>query len=278
MDRAIEKLVVPEKVLRLHMEGIDELGGDVRLGSFIDKLSCLKAALAETESLMASGAHTKVDFVVSELSHSSPAMIGLRGIDHADSAVNAGSIMDELARFIISVRANTEAVTSDKAKLIGHLRKLASGVGERFSRIWIDGPGLKVIKFDEAAAKAFEQALPDTRREIGSFKGTVKRYSGINNQLYFKIVPPVGGMEIKCTFTSKLLSQAAAAVENTATVEGELKYYGDDFWPYEIKVTTIEIHPKDSDLPTLAGLAGSEPEIGGEQDAEDYVRELRSGW
>lgn len=35
------------RVVRLHMEGPPALGGDVRLGAFIDKLAALKAAHAD---------------------------------------------------------------------------------------------------------------------------------------------------------------------------------------------------------------------------------------
>ncbi|MCM1998986.1 hypothetical protein [Pseudomonas aeruginosa] len=278
MDRNSLDQAAPGKVLRLHMEGIDDLSGDVRLGSFIEKLACLKAALSETEHLLAHGKRSKLDFVVSELSHNSPAMIGLRGVSEVDSAINAESVIDELTRFIDGVRSGTEIVTSEKAKLIAHLKKLASGIGERFTRIWLDGIGIKTIHLDANTAQAFEDAMPNTRRETGSLKGIVKQYSAINNRYYFKIVPPIGGIEIKCIFTQELLEKAAAAVEHNATVEGELKYYNDDFWPFEIKVKDIKIHPKDCDLPSLAEMKRSAPDATGDQSAEDYVRELRSGW
>ncbi|MFW5247522.1 hypothetical protein ACOAOJ_33570, partial [Pseudomonas aeruginosa] len=106
-----------------------------------------------------------------------------------DSAINAESVIDELTRFIDGVRSGTEIVTSEKAKLIAHLKKLASGIGERFTRIWLDGIGIKTIHLDANTAQAFEDAMPNTRRETGSLKGIVKQYSAINNRYYFKIVP-----------------------------------------------------------------------------------------
>ena len=97
-------------------------------------------------------------------------------------------------------------------------------------------------------------------------------------QPYFKIVPPVGGIEIKCIFPLELLTQAAASVEHNATVEGELKSYEDDLWPHEVRVRHIEIHPLDSELPTLSELAGSAPDSTGELSAAEFVRELRNEW
>ena len=266
------------RVLRLHMEGVDELGGDVRLGAFIDKLAAFKAALAETESLVSREGAPAVDFVVSELSHNSPAMVGVLPISLADNGQQAGRVADSFVTFLGQVRNRTARVDSDRARLVSHLRKLVAGVGERFERLWIDGPGINPIPLDDVVAKALEDALPDVRREFGAVKGIVKRYSGVGKQPYFKIVPPVGGVEIKCNFPLELLNLAAASVEHNATVEGELKSYEGDLWPHEVRVRYIEIHSLDSDLATLCELAGSAPDSTGELSAAEFVRGLRNEW
>lgn len=229
MTRPSDKHAGP-RVLRLHMEGVEELGGDVRLGAFIEKLAAFKAALAETGSIVSRDGSPAVDFVVSELSHNSPAMVGVLPISLADKGQHAGRVAESLVTFLSQVRNRTARVDSDRARLVGHLRKLVAGVGERFERLWIDGPGFDPILLDDVVAKALDDALPDVRREFGAIKGVVKRYSGVGKQPYFKIVPPVGGVEIKCVFPLELLNQAAASVEHNATVEGELKSYEDDLW------------------------------------------------
>jgi len=271
----------PDRVLRLHMEGVDDLGGDVRLGSFIDKLAALKAALVETEHLLSGQTSTSIDFLVSELTHSSPAMVGLRAVHighQASPALDPAVVVHEFMTFLSAVRARTVEVTSQKAKLVGHLRKLVSGVGDRYARLWLEGPSYPAIYLDEEVSKALDHVLPDIRRELGSVKGVVKRYSGVGKQPYFKIVPPVGGVEIKCVFPPEMLAQAAAAVERNATVEGELKYYEDDFWPHEVRVQSIAVHSHDAELPTLTELVGSDPNATGDLNSVDFVRELRNGW
>lgn len=277
MTRPSDKHAGP-RVLRLHMEGVEELGGDVRLGAFIEKLAAFKAALAETGSIVSRDGSPAVDFVVSELSHNSPAMVGVLPISLADKGQHAGRVAESFVTFLSQVRNRTARVDSDRARLVGHLRKLVAGVGERFERLWIDGPGFDPILLDDVIAKALDDALPDVRREFGAIKGVVKRYSGVGKQPYFKIVPPVGGVEIKCVFPLELLNQAAASVEHNATVEGELKSYEDDLWPHEVRVRHIEIHPLDSELPSLSELAGSAPGATGELSAAEFVRELRNEW
>lgn len=265
------------KVLRLHMEGVEELDGNVRLGAFIDKLAALKAALAETDHLRSRDSGSTVDFVVSELSHNSPAMVGVTAIPLCEGS-DPRAVVSDLLGFLGQIRNGTAEVTSDRAKLVGHLRKLAAGAGERFKRLWLDGPNIAPIPLDAAIAKALDDALPDIRLEFGTVKGIVKRYSGVGKQPYFKIVPPVGGVEIKCIFPTSMLADAAASVERNATVEGELKYYEDDLWPHEVHVRGISVHPYDEQLPSLFDLAGSAPNSAGELSAAEFIRELRNEW
>lgn len=278
MDRATDT-EKDQKVIRLHMEGVDELDGDVRLGSFIDKLAALKAALSETDHLVTGQNNAHVDFLVSELSHSSPAMVGLRGVPTSNGDIDSPSnVIFRFLEYLKKIQDRTIEADSANAKLFGHIRKLVAGAGERFHRLWIDGPGIDSISLGADIALALDDALPDVRREIGTVKGIIKRYSGVGRQPYFKMIPPIGGVEIKCLFTTEMLADAASAVEHCATVEGELKYYEDDFWPHEVKVRTISVHPADERLPTLQGIAGIAPMATGELSSEEFVRALRNGW
>lgn len=264
-------------VLRLHIEGVEELDGDVRLGAFIDKLAALKAALSETEHMVFPHRGHNVDFRVSELSHSSPAMVGLTPF--SDSAeIAPWAVVDAFTGFIGQVRQRRTGAVSGNAKLVGHLRRLLSGVGEKFERLWIDGTNIPTISLDSEMARALDDALPDIRHEFGSVTGTVRMYSGVAKQPYFRIFPPLDGVEIKCVFSPNLLAEAAEAVERNASVEGQLKYYEGDLWPHEVKVRTIRVHPRNDDLPTLSDLAGAAPRATGELSAAEFVRGLRTGW
>lgn len=267
----------PGCVLRLHIEGVGELGGDVRLGSFIEKLAALKAALAETANHASGGRNSKVDFLVSNLSHSSPAMVEVTAVA-LDNSGSPAEVVKSFLDFIRRTKSGTIEADASNAKLVDPLRKLVAGAGERFERLWLDGPDIVPIVLDEAVARALDDALPDVRREIGAVKGVVKRYSGVGKRPYFKIIPPIGESEIKCLFPQEMLELAAASVEHNATVEGELKSYEGELWPHEIVVRTITIHPADGQLPTLTELANSAPEATGELSAAEFVRRLRSEW
>ncbi|OEZ01243.1 MULTISPECIES: hypothetical protein [Stenotrophomonas] len=265
-----------QSILRLHIEGVDELGNDVRLGHFIEKLEALRAALLEVGKL-AEQPDAKVDFLVSDLTHSSPAMIELSAVDLGETKA-ASEVVSDFLTFVRRAGSRTLEVDSRHAKLVRDLRKLVVGRGEKFKRLWLDGPAVAPIQLDEVVAKALEDALPDVVRQLGSVKGVVKKYIGVGDKPYFKLIPPVGGTEIKCVFPIEMLDEAASAVEHGATVEGELKSYEGDLWPHEIAVRSIQIHPADDELPTLSSIAGRAPDATGEQSTIDFVRGLRGEW
>ena len=266
-----------DRVLRLHIEGVEHLGGDVRLGAFIDKLAALKAALAEAEHMVSPQSGHHVDFRVSELSHSSPAMVGLTPFTDSSEVV-PWAVVDTFLGFIDQVRRRRAAASSENAKLVSQLRRLVAGVGEKFERLWLDGTNLRPIPLDAELASALDDALPDIRHEFGSVTGTVRMYSGVAKQPYFRIFPPLDGVEIKCVFSQSLLADAAEAVERNAIVEGHLKYYEGDLWPHEVKVRAIRVLPKNDELPTLTSLLGAAPNATGELSAAEFVRGMRNGW
>jgi hypothetical protein len=205
-------------ILRLHLEGPQNLGGDVQLGVFIDKLSAFRAALSETDHLLSPGGGRCVDFKVRELRHESPAMIGVVAYPRVSaSPIQCVEVVREFSRFLHGIRAGTLRAEPRCYKLVSELRRLTAGVGARFARAWIDGPHFDAVPLDEQTERALVSALPPIRKELGEVKGVVKRYSGVNKSLYFKIVPPIGNVEIRCGFPRELRSKAASAVERTAS-------------------------------------------------------------
>ncbi len=264
-------------MLRLHIEGVEELGGDVRLTSFLDKLAALKAALAETENLLPDGKKPAIDYLVTNLSHSSPAMVELTAVP-TDGTGDPAAVVDYLLDFVSGAKERRIPPSSRQARLVDHVRKLVAGSGERYQRLWLDGPGHLPVVLDKSLEGALDFVLPEVRREIGVVKGIVKRYTGIGARLYFKIVPPGSNEEVKCFFSADLLPKAAASVEHNTTVQGELKFYEGDLLPHEVKVLEITIHPGDDELPTLSSLAGTAPNLTGDLDVAEFVRELRNEW
>ena len=268
-----------DKTLRLHMEGVSSFNGDVSLGTFIEKLNALKDALTEADKLVSGEEQKKKDFLVAELRHSSPAMVGLSefGVDGSSSGDN--SVQKFFVDFLQRVSKREQIAAERFAKLINKIKTLSNGADSKYQALWIDGAGLPTVVFDREMREALDFALPSIKKSIGSIKGVVRKYSSINkNQKYFRLILPANGKEVKCIFREELLSQAAAAVEKNVTIEGDLLYYGDTFWPFEVKVKNIIVHGDDSELPKLSELYGVAPNATGDLSADDYIRKMRDEW
>lgn len=260
------------------MEGVDSFNGDVSLGTFIEKLNALKDALTEADKLVSGGEQKKKEFLVAELRHSSPAMVGLSefGINNSNSD---NSVQKFFVDFLQRVSKREQIAAEKYAKLINKLKALANGADSKYQALWIDGVGFPTVVFDKEMREALDLALPCIKKSVGSIRGIVRKYSSINkNQKYFKLVFPANGREVKCIFKEELLSQAAAAVEKNVTIEGNLSYYGDIFWPFEVKVKNIIVHEDDSELPKLSDLYGVAPDATGDLSADDYIRKIRDEW
>lgn len=267
-----------DKTLRLHMEGFDSFNGDVSLGTFIEKLNALKDALTEADKLVSGGEQKKKEFLVAELRHSSPAMVGLSEFE-IDNSNSDNSVQKFFVDFLQRVYKREKIAAEKYAKLIGKLKSLANGADSKYQALWIDGVGFPTVVFDKEMREALDLALPCIKKSVGIIRGTVRKYSSINkNQKYLRLVLPANGREVKCIFKEELLSQAAAAVEKNVTIEGNLSYYGDTFWPFEVKVKSIIVHEDDSELPKLSDLYGAAPDATGDLSADDYIRKIRDEW
>jgi len=268
-----------DKTLRLHMEGVSGFNGDVSLGTFIEKLNALKDALTEADKLVSGGEQKKKEFLVAELRHSSPAMVGLSEFGIEADSNGDNSVQKFFVNFLQRVSKREKIAAERYAKLINKLKALANGAGSKYQTLWIDGVGLPTVVFDREMREALDSALPSIKKSVGSIKGIVRKYSSINkNQKYFRLILPANGREVKCVFREELLSQAAAAVEKNVTIEGNLSYYGDTFWPFEVKVKSIIVHGDDSELPKLSELYGVAPNATGDLSTDDYIRKIRNEW
>lgn len=267
------------QTLRLHMDGVSRFNGDVSLSTFIEKLNALKDALKEADNLVSGEDKRKKEFLVSELRHSSPAMVGLSETA-IDSDINSdNSVQQFFVDFLQRVSRREEIAAERYARLINKLKTLTNGADSKYQNLWIDGAGLPKVVFDKEMREALDSALPNIRKSVGSIRGVVRKYSSINkNQKYLRLILPVNNKEVKCIFKEELLTLAAAAVEKNVTIEGNLSYYGDTFWPFEVKVKSIIVHSDDSELPKLSELYGLAPKATGDLSTDDYIRKIRDEW
>jgi hypothetical protein len=262
--------------ITFQIEGTAEYNGDVRLQALAEKLLRLRAALAEADHLVSGQARPTVEYLVSDLSHASPATIVLTPFAISDSNEDPAIVADYLVRVLTEARGGVrhQGVTD---RLMQAIKDLVQGVGASFQRISIAVAGGFAVELDVSACAALDSLMRREHKAIGTVTGRVRQYNNKVEKSYFTIFPAIGN-EVKCIFPTHLTALAAASVEHVASVDGELSYYDGEPWPHEILVKDIRIHKEDSELPRLSDLAGSAPEATGHQSAADFIRSLRDGW
>jgi hypothetical protein len=72
-----------------------------------------------------------------------------------------------------------------------------------------------------------------------------------------------------------MLGQVREAIKRNVTVWGKLDFEPENPFPHRVAVTRMELHPPDSELPTLAELKGMAPGCAGGLTSVDFVRALR---
>lgn len=108
----------------------------------------------------------------------------------------------------------------------------------------------------------------------GSLTGMLEWLNIHNNNNTFHIYPITGPTKVNCHFTKEWRDTVINGIDKNVTVYGELRYKKRENFPYAVNVRHIEIHPDDSELPTLGSLRGmmvNQTGLG----AADFIRSLR---
>lgn len=260
--------------LTLHMEGLPADSGDMRLPVFADKLAVLKSLLSEADRIANSGQTT--DFLVTDLTHSSPAAITI-----TEAPCGASYIPGRATSFLVDTVRHITAGGNRPAGatyfMLEKVAELVDGLSKKMSRMWFSRDGEMVATVNKETQENVLSLLQGTVLSLGSVTGRIKRYNSGGKENSFHIFSMLG-VKVKCIFDASHIPEASAAVEKNVTVYGELKYRKDEFFPFEVDVHRIEVNPSDSELPRLSDLAGAAPSATGGVDSPDFIRLIRNGW
>lgn len=263
-----------QPTLTLHMEGLAEDSGDLKLGVFIDKLKLLKSALREADRILHGADVQSIDLLVADLTHNSPAAVTLRAAPVVP-AKSVNEVFQYFARTVGDLSSRGRGLGNTSVYLLEKILELCNGYGDNFSRMWLSDGTNTLAGFDSITRESVVAALGRTIYSIGSVKGSVERYNGHGDRKYFYVYPLLGG-RVKCLFDDELRRDAAAAVEHTVVVHGRLFYHEGQFFPYQIQVDNIEVTGEAS--AKLASLIGSVPDATGDQSSVDFIKDNRNEW
>ena len=266
---------MPDNTIKLILEGRDE-DGRVDLALFLQELDALKSVLLAADHTVHQGRQSNIRYVVSDLSHSSPAMVAILPKYAGENAGEdrSGEVLDHLARTAEQVGSGRIPDNADR-ELLERLRILYDGGREKCRRATLvlrDQP----FEMTERAALAAVQALGEEETELGSIEGALEKINIHGEARVFTIYPAIGPRQVRCVFPDDLRQRAIDSLGQRVSVSGLIKYRPLADFPHEIAVEEVEVLPADDGLPTfeeIRGIAGKS-----EKSAEEMIRELRDEW
>ncbi len=260
----------------LHMRGLDEDNGDVRLNDFIQGLENLKKALIETQKLVSGDSFAY--FKIVELHKNSPAQVVLEPVPCSeDKIVETESLVNDFFKNVKNIQLGIfpenftfEAFEAykDITSLRDKNRVLDIGLSQNDSD----------IDYLQDFSKKIDIIMGKDEFEFGSYTGMLDAIN-IHNQNIFYVYPTNRFPKLKCIFSQELKNLALSAVGKYVTVVGQKRLMPNvsGSHPHEMNVKTIEIHPDETNLPSLKDLKGIAPNITRKQ-SELFVRGIRNEW
>lgn len=266
-----------QKRIILHIKGLDEDNGDVRLNDFIQELEILKKALIETQKLISSD--TFAYFKVVELHKNSPAQVVVEPVPcNEEKTLETDLLVDNFFKNVKNIQqgAYPEGFTYETFEAYKDLTSLREK--KKVADVGISQNGSDVDYLPDFSKK-IEKIMGEDEFEFGSFTGMLDAIN-IHNQNIFYIYPTNKRPKLKCIFPKNLKNQSILAIGKYVTVFGRKRLMPNisGTHPYEMTISRIDIHPDEKNLPTLSDLRGIVSKISNGMPTESIIRGLRNEW
>ncbi len=261
--------------ISLSVEGLHEDDGHVRLPALVNELQILSGLLGKIDRQV-SGGNTANHFRVVDLSHASPATVGLEIIQNPESPDTREAVVSGFVRALEDIERGEVPVYLGRS-MLEDIRNLAKPVGETVASAVLTANG-KSFDLTDEIAKRIEHALSGEETCVGTIEGTLEQINLHRGANVFRIYPQVGPNMVACHFGSGLRDLAISALGAEVAVTGLLKYRSGEPFPYAINIDEIEVYPPENELPTIDDLRGLAPDATGDVPSERFIADLRDGW
>jgi hypothetical protein len=263
--------------ITIQLQGSDDDGGHLRLTDLIQQLEAIRTALKHTERLVTGTETRALYYRVIDLSHNSPATVVLEAVlTNPQLRANIASrTVNSFFRNLRQINDKGRVPSRVDVPTLESYQALGSGLNKNVRHIKLTNDHASIEINEPFQEKVAEIIGPDEIIE-GSLTGMLEWLNIHNNINVFHIYPITGPRKVSCHFTKEWRETVIRGIDKNVTVYGQLRYKMRDNFPYAINVSDIEIHPDESDLPTLASLRGMTVNQTG-LSAADFIRSLRDG-
>lgn len=262
--------------LRLTLDGATENDGHVSLEVFAKEIELLASSLIRADKALSSSRKRRMNFRVTGLHHSSPAVVevGETLRDFFDS--NPLSVTESWVGLANTLTTREDPPTWASPEILLDMRAMATiAAKERVREARVAINGLDVLLTSAIVARV-DELLSPARKYLSSIRGRLEMIN-IHSANYCHVYPNVGPKKVKCIFGDDRRQDVIAAIGRRVVVEGQVSIRKNDKWPSEMHLAKIRILPADETLPDLMSLRGIAGPIG-PKSSEQIVRELRDEW
>jgi hypothetical protein len=258
----------------MQLKGALRDGEHVRLGEFLTQLRALQLALASTERIISGEEKPATYYKVVNLTHSSPATVELEATPYK-RANDIGEHVIKKFFYGLSRIQETGQISDEYDRIVLESYKgLGQMLHKNLSEVKLSTSGYDIQITSQFEARIDLLLGTDVLRD-GSIEGMLEAIYLHNKANKFYIFPTVGPSKVVCHFSDDMMSGAIAAINRYVRVSGQLKFKERGFFPHEVEVEEMKVHPYESDLPTLVSLRGLAPNATGKLDSVDFIRSIR---
>ncbi len=266
--------------IRITVEGNSVTGGkDVSISDFVQIIDTVRKLLAYAASEVLGKKGYDCDFVVSDLTHNSPACVEITPQSlHRDS----GQLITKL------LAKNNKSLLSDNEKDSNNLSneyldgvfKLGkkSGVCIKIDAVSIASkPPVSIMETGRLMTDAIKRIEVNREKETICKTAIIGRLEQLNLHVadkYAYVYPQVSKWnKVKILFQGSDKQQIIDCVDKMVEVSGMGRYHSRSFCPYEIKMEKIT--QLADGAPDFSKFKGKFPHITGDKSVDEYMRDLR---
>lgn len=267
--------------IRIVMEGNPTNGNNIPLSEFVLIIDAFLKLLNETaksetaKSGLKKNAHC--DFLISNLSHSSPAYVEITQNSTEQSVAQSvfKSLIDQ-EQIIKSEKELSDGLLKRWVALAKYNEKLVSSCTiELFEdQCQVNSISISNIKTDILHLQRIPVKKQDYRTSV---TGRVEIVDLHNQQL--KVYPRVPQWNsVDVFFADQFADDVIKSIDKVVEISGMARHRSSDILPYEIKMESIRILPDEKDLPHLSDFEGAAPNITGGKTVQEFMDDIRKGW
>jgi hypothetical protein len=218
--------------LSLQIEGTEENDGNVTLTVLLKQLESFRKAVIETDRIVTGG--QSLDFLVTDLRHSSPAFCAISGKPKKNQDQNrnrSDEVFRKLYSGIVAIQEKRDVPKDYDFETLSAYREMTGYFGKGVSRLWIGNDG-KQYRISPVLSQDVEVILGPDIIEEGCVTGYLHQLNIHANMIFhvYSVVP--GVPKLTCRFPLQLRHEVVSAVDQYVTVYGALKYKSISQFPY----------------------------------------------